>query len=232
MAYAGKFIRMTVSGILGPDSAPSEIWANNLSLVTGDGVFPTTRAQCQAIADSVKTPTNAFYGNVMTAQGKVTNIRIAMLGTDGRVLRDPDGAYLQADSASAVRTGLTARVPFQTALVVSLHTPFAGPTGRGRIYVPVPYVPIQDNGQFGAADLSVVADAAKTWIDALNGAHGGYNLSTVVASQGSVVKALAPAFHHHTTLSIGDVPDTQRRRRNALDEKDRQLRTVSGGGTI
>ncbi|HSR54336.1 MAG TPA: hypothetical protein VLV83_26210, partial [Acidobacteriota bacterium] len=113
-----------------------------------------------------------------------------------------------ADPRNDAGTSEAACLPFQCAVVVSLRTALATRAGRGRMYTPGVAVDQQDGGRLVTAAQTTIADSAKAMMDALNGA------------------GLAPVIYHKaagnfdgvTSLDVGDVIDTQRRRRNKLIE--------------
>lgn len=106
--------------------------------------------------------------------------------------------------------------PNQTALVATLRTSAAGRRGKGRMYLPF-VAP-----QFGTADdrvpssaITPLATALASMITTINtvaiGATGPFPI--VVQS-----RAGTPSAPPVTAIAVGDVVDTQRRRRDALRE--------------
>jgi hypothetical protein len=83
----------------------------------------------------------------------------------------------------------------------------------GRIYLPPPAVAVQMNGRISSANRSNYATAAKTMINACQGATtDGQDLDLIVAS------ARFGTNRSVTAVRVGDVLDTQRRRDNRLTE--------------
>jgi hypothetical protein len=100
-------------------------------------------------------------------------------------------------------------MPPQVALVVSLLTVVANRSGRGRFYLPSPAAEVLDGGRLDATVQGVIATAAGALFSALTSA----SLVPVIYSR---------TAHTTTTItsaSLGDVFDTQRRRRDKLIEE-------------
>ena len=105
-------------------------------------------------------------------------------------------------------TNLGECLPFQCAPVVSLRTAQLSRAGRGRFYAPSPAVDQIASGRLTVTSRDALADGAEALLNGLTtqGAniviyHRGLGTSDVVQ-----------------TLDVGDVIDTQRRRRNQLVE--------------
>lgn len=107
-----------------------------------------------------------------------------------------------------VGTDASAPLPPQTSLVVSLKTAVRTRAGRGRMYLPPFGVDQSVGGRLLAATRTTVLNAAAQLVNDLQAA------------------AYTPVIYHravHTTdvinqVAVGDVFDTQRRRRNKLVE--------------
>lgn len=106
-------------------------------------------------------------------------------------------------------------LPFQCATAVSLRTVFATRRGRGRFFLP----PLASNaialGRLTTAAQTNIADNASVMMASLQ--SGG--LTPVVYSR------VSRAAITMTSIDVGDVIDTQRRRRNKLVE-DRESRPI------
>lgn len=99
-------------------------------------------------------------------------------------------------------------LPFQCATAVSLRTIFATRSGRGRFFLPPLAVSVIAAGRLSVASQTAVADAVEAMMTTL--VAGG---STPV-----VYSRVAKAAVTVTSFDVGDVIDTQRRRRNKLVE--------------
>ena len=109
---------------------------------------------------------------------------------------------------SLVGTAAGESLPPQLSIVVSLRTALATRAGRGRIYLPPFATGSVTAARLTGAQLNVVRDAAKGMLDSL------------------ITSTYLPCIYHRstklfdliTTIDVGDVFDTQRRRRNKLIE--------------
>lgn len=100
-------------------------------------------------------------------------------------------------------------LPPQCAVVVSLRTELANRAGRGRFYLPAPAVNAVTAGRFTAAIQQNFVNAMTRMFAALDG--GG--ITPVLFSRTTFQNTTITSFN------IGDVFDTQRRRRNQLVEQ-------------
>lgn len=114
-----------------------------------------------------------------------------------------------SDPRSEVGTAAVASLPFQCSPVVSLRTQDASRRGRGRFYAPSPAVDAQAGGRLTAGAQTALADAAEGLINGLEST----GLDAVLYSLTTFVRTPI------TSLDVGDVIDTQRRRRNKLIEQ-------------
>lgn len=110
---------------------------------------------------------------------------------------------------SNVGAGGATSMPADVALVVSLRTPLANRSGRGRFYLP----------PFDTASLTsiggVAADVITDLGASLNAAWGTYNTAT---DEPVVYSRTLRTFTAVTSFDIGDLFDTQRRRENKTVE--------------
>jgi hypothetical protein len=212
--------RVSCTGILGTDLSPAEIFSFGWSMAPDGGLF-ATRPDLVTAANGIHTAAAVFFTALCTSQARLDNVRVAVVGADGKVLRDATGAFVQGDSINDRSRGgsTTQKKPFQICLVVSLFSAFAGPNGRGRFYVPVPAAVPGDDGRITAAAAADAANRAKTMLLAAEAAFpAGFTAQVAVASGGSLVKAVPPALYQVTEVRVGDVLDTQQRRRRAVLE--------------
>ena len=106
--------------------------------------------------------------------------------------------------------------PFQTSMVLSLRTPTPGGRGRGRLYWPATGVGISATTlRVAGANVSTYLAAIKTYLTAVEGAIDGVIDETVELAVWSRTAAQLPLVN---SMSMGDILDTQRRRRDAVPE--------------
>lgn len=105
-------------------------------------------------------------------------------------------------------TSVAACLPFQVTPVVSLRSDDASRRGRGRFYAPSLAVDAQAGGRLTATVQDDLATSARGMLQALDAA----GLTPVLLSRDTM------ETRDVTSVDVGDVMDTQRRRRNALIE--------------
>lgn len=128
----------------------------------------------------------------------------ALIGTSTQVRTSP-----LSGSASALRGA-------QTALVFSLRTNTPGGSGRGRLYWPAIGRSVDSQLRFSTADTSAAAADMKTYLLAMRSA-----LATAFPTIGfdlAVRSKQTLSTPHVNKIQVGNVPDTQRRRRDRMIE--------------
>lgn len=184
---------------------PGEIWTFGIH---SDGTLSPGDA-----ADLWETNSRAFWSGI--EDHICTDVEFTRATTIQ--LDESDGSQITRRDREFTDPGTSADacLPFQVTAVVSLRTELATRRGRGRFYVPAMAVTAQDAGRLTTTVQGDLADAAQTMIQGL--ASGG--LVTVVLSRDTMNS------EEVQTIDVGDVIDTQRRRRNALTEV-RESRTI------
>lgn len=134
----------------------------------------------------------------------VTEVSTAELGLDTgmqltRVIDDV--------SLPGVATG--AMLPFQCAAAVSFRTQFATRWGRGRLYLPPLSADVLSAGRLSASAQGTILAAMQAAFTALQGD----GLNPVIWSRTKLTT------YPIVSIDVGDVIDTQRRRRNKLVEE-------------
>lgn len=124
-------------------------------------------------------------------------------------------------SITGAGSGTGNPTPFQTSLVVSLiTTQGATPPGpaRGRFYLPTPRAgALGGDGLFSTVTTTAIADGVEAATEELSvPAQQNMVVARVTRdAQGNITSVNAEPV---TTIQVGNVPDTQRRRRNKLVE--------------
>lgn len=113
--------------------------------------------------------------------------------------------------AASVYGGATTALPPQCSTVVSLRTPVAGARGRGRMYLPtLGSNALYQDGRLAVASRSAIASAMQLFLNDWNADSGTQPVGVASAVGGYVTTV--------TSIQVGDVIDTQRRRRDTLPE--------------
>ena len=122
--------------------------------------------------------------------------------TEGQIARADDDAALPGVATDSM-------LPFQVSLAVSLSTTLANRHGRGRFYLPPLTAASLAVGRVAPSSLTTIGSA----VGALFSGLAGGNLTPVVRDRTGHISTVV------TSASVGDVFDTQRRRRNKLVEE-------------
>jgi hypothetical protein len=186
--------RMVASG-----TTPGETFSFTLH---AEGNLSTADA-ATAFGDALTAAWAGGMDDLTTADIDLTLASVATLdpATDGQVTR--------AEVVLAL-TGVASgeMLPFQCATVISLLTNSATRHGRGRFYLPPLAVSATDQGRVSAAAMIVLDTAWTAFFDSLN-TDG---VTPVVRNRTGHVSTTV------TSARVGNVIDTQRRRRNKLTE--------------
>lgn len=212
--------RISYSGVFGPLASPVEEWSFGLSAAPQGGTF-LTQPEMAATAAALAPTWESIKGGIHTL-AILTRIRVAYVDNLGKTPRDVTGAYAQGDHPVTLQgnvTGLTR--PLQVSLAVSLRTQASGPTGRGRFYLPVPVGGLNPlNGLLDSAEQQGHLSRAVAFMTAIEGVLTPRGIGAlVVASGGSVTKAIAPALRPIVQVAVGRRFDIQRRRGNDQEEE-------------
>jgi len=133
-----------------------------------------------------------------------------VIGTDGKTV----GAPIEVSPSQSPAYGFAApSLPNQCACVVTLKTSQAGRSGTGRIYLPLLALGVV-NGKHGKAGQ--ISGAVRHWLDT---AYADLGLTALGARDWCIYSAKgAGAVAKIVSVRVGDVIDTQRRRRDGLTE--------------
>lgn len=180
------------------------------------GVIAEISSDAQSVADLVSSQIEsqiANWTNVYPAGVRGSTVRVHQLNSTGTESVDV------AESAIDGMTSTGSALPPQCAHVVTL----IGGVGRsrtGRMYLPAPNATnLTTQGRVSSAVCTIVADV---WQDIFQGINTGAITGTRVV----VWSRTRSTSSEVTGIKVGDVVDTQRRRRNAVAETY-TARTVS-----
>lgn len=180
-------------------TTPGESWSFNIH-TTGAGTLAAAQAGAVAAANALWT---GHLDALVPPEVVLTEVSTASLNeaTDKQISRLADDVSLAGASAGEM-------LPFQVALGVSWRTDLATRAGRGRIYLPPLAASTVAEGRPDAATVTAVVAG----IDAFWGALDTAGLQLVIRGKTSHVSTTV------TGGNVGNVFDTQRRRRNKLIE--------------
>lgn len=215
MAYAHKVVRVTIFGTM---FSAAEEWSTGFFLGNegSDAADPTT-----AGADMVRDAWETFFElstSHISGDWKCEGVKLALLNEDGHTdLSNVVTSYYATPISGGEGGG---SLPPQVSLSAQLASDIPrGPGAKGRMYLPGIRTPINSaTGKIGSTEATQVATALKNFFNTVNGSFDAPG-QLVNASQGRLgIGGVAPLNATVTKVRVGDVYDTQRRRRNALTE--------------
>jgi hypothetical protein len=215
--------RVTRCSILGTMFGGAEEWSTGFYIggTAGDAALPD-----QATADMIAAAWRTYFTNAASGfSGNYTTqtVKLASIGTDGKS-NAADTIYSNLAPA-AVGANNNGAFPPQIALVATLASTTARGVGaKGRMYLPGIFQPVDATGHISSTAQGNMLAQLVTFLRAVNSGLGNFE-SIILASHGSVnadgtpkVGGRAPINTVVTSVKLGNVFDTQRRRRNALRE--------------
>lgn len=215
--YAYRVTRVTFAGTYG---GGVEEWNTGLFMgkVNGDATLPT-----QALADAIKGYWATAVANLsMSSQYEATYVKLSSMGTDGK--SSPADTIYATMPANTKGTSSGWLAP-QLSVVASLNSSTVRGVGsKGRMYLPGVSFGVGLDGHFTTANALAVANTIGTLIHNIN-ADTTVDDVVILASHGSLnpdgtskIGGYGPVNRAVTGVKVGNVYDTQRRRRNQLVE--------------
>lgn len=224
--YANSHVKVT---IFGTHMDGNEEWATGFHIGAtdgGSGNFDVSQAWVDALLPLWQT----FFTSSSTAiinVCKTVGIKAGVvIGETGKF--DVDTIKTATYGTPVAGTSTSPIFPAQVALVAQLRAAGTGLGTKGRMYLPGPAHSMQGNGKIAASNALTVAQNLRTFFDAAETATDspGYIINV---SKGRVgVPFTAPINKRVTEIRVGDVYDTQRRRRNGLTESYSTATLVAG----
>lgn len=214
MGYQHKVTRVTLFGTM---FGGAEEWSTGFFLGSPGGDAP---APSQAGADAIRDYWATFWG---TPNAGVRNswqflgCKLSLLNEDGKT--DLDNIVTSYTTAAVNGAGGGSPFPPQIALVATLVSGSGkGLAGKGRMYLPGIAHGVDGGGHIGTTEVGYVATALQTFLNAVNGSIDAQG-TVINASAGRAAFAGIGAINRVVdSIRVGNVYDTQRRRRNQLAE--------------
>ena len=200
-------------GIIG-SSPGGEVWSINPTFdPTGEFPGPVNQTSLDAAATSIyqlslPSALSALLSTAFTLH--TARLEVRDDATDNLIAISIQGA-----PPGTAGTG-TPKLTAQSAVVVSLRTSTPGASGRGRLYWPAAGAGITTQLRLSTPDKDTVVAGFATYLHAIEGI-----LATNFPTIGFDLSVRSKTTHstpHVTRLQVGDVIDTQRRRRDSLIE--------------
>lgn len=200
----------------------------NGSLASGQEEWSTSFACVTALGETVDDPQDLTqwatdaHAEFAAGTGWPGDLR-SLIGVSSTVdnIRIYHYADLQANAnavgqstGAAIAGSGSAAVPLPTSLVFTLQTARPGKSYRGRMYWPFLTQTIQSNGKINTSSVTLGSRATSfgQMLEAICAQSPLLGMVPMVASKTANAVTLV------TSIRVGDVPDTQRRRRDNLVE--------------
>lgn len=156
---------------------------------------------------------------MMNSATTITGVRVEARNTGGTL----EGLSEKNRATPVAGTG-TSPHPFQTSIVSSLRTNAPGARGRGRLYWPGTGASLDSlTLRLASGSNSTFAAGIKTYLTDIRTAADTAIGGTLTLAVWSRVSAAADALQPVVRIQVGDVLDTQRRRRDTLIESTAEV---------
>lgn len=199
-------LRFTIEGDLG---AGLEQWSSGCAFRPAPGFAADpadVQGWCENIYNAAATVFPVAVLNRMSSGCRITGVRAQYYGPSGPALYSGFRAFTTPLAGQG-----TISMPPQCSMVVSLLTSIAGRKFRGRMYWPN-----LAGSMTSSMKLTVPAGTATGFATMLNEIASRYPGPDII--EPAVYSAVDQALTSVTSVRVGDVVDTQRRRRDALTE--------------
>lgn len=213
MQYAYNHIKLTWGGII---YSGEDIFTNGIHLgfTDRDIGYETTSVEGLAWLSAVQDLVSAWFSNVGTGicnKAELKWMKAANIGIDGKYIEEP---YIW-DYLTTVVGGNTANIAPQLSLALSMQSnKLRGVAKDGRIYPPLTGVPGATGRVFAPATPAATFQTLLTSINALPGFNGSVSPKVILVSDKGTGES-----QYVTKVRVGNVIDTQRRRRNKFVEE-------------
>lgn len=214
MPFAHKVVRVTLSGQM---FGGAEEWQTGffVGALSADAAVPT-----QAYTDVVRDAWATFFtaqASDISSSYTFTQVKAARIATDGKY----DGSDVAISYPATTKAGYYggAPMPPQVALVATLIAGSGkGLAGKGRMYLPGVSIGIGGTGKINGGWCQATATRLAAFFNTIDSSFDAPG-HVINASEGSAKLLGVNAKNVPVNgVRIGDVYDTQRRRRNALSE--------------
>lgn len=214
--YDRRHFKVTLEGTNATDQ---DIWTTGWRIAPSPASEPIINypEMANTLLESVTGAAETFWDAVRgrIAQGtRLNSVKVAPVDEDGRYIDNMDSVIY--DWETPLRGASGSAHPPQVSVVASLTTGTRrGNATHGRMYLPLTGIAINGNDfTISVADRQAIAQAVVGLLDDSLGTIADISLDPVVMSNiGSGTTRTI------TTVAVGSIPDTQRRRRNRFTEQ-------------
>lgn len=212
--FADKVVHVTLSGRM---LSGAEIWQTGFYMGKAAG---EADAPNQAFADNVRDKWLAFWTNGSNGVSQFytfEEVKCARLDKAGRY----DGSDVITSHPAVATAGGSGGSPLppQVSLVATLIGGSGkGYGGKGRMYLPGINFPISNTGHLGTLEAQTICNNLKTFFQAM---YDDANTTDVPVNASKGSTKFLGAGNRSVPINgvrVGDVYDTQRRRRDAIQE--------------
>lgn len=216
---AHRTSRVTISGTY---AGGAEEWSTGFwfGAANEDAALPT-----QELADGIAAAWKTFFispSSYISSRWTTTTVKIASVGTDGK--SDANDTVYSNNQLPATGVAATHYPPQITLAATMVGPANRGLASNGRMYIPGVSAAVDGTGHIAGIDSQNIATNFGNFIKAVNALPE--NNVVVLASHGSLdeegqpkIGGKAPITKAVTVVKVGNVYDTQRRRRNGLNEQ-------------
>lgn len=174
--------------------------------------FSGTTGQAATMASELADAVTLLWSGTNSPAGNITALYPTAIGVDSVVVDELSSAGLNVqqgrETLALTGTGTDEPLPPQNSVVVSLRSNTPTRAGRGRFYLPSPVVTTVIDQRLDSAAQDDILNGALAMLNHMKG----LGATPVVYHRGS--STVTPVV----SIDVGDVFDTQRRRRNKLVE--------------
>ena len=214
--YDRRHFRVTLEGTNATDQ---DIWTTGWRIAPSRASEPIinypemANTLLESVTGAAETFWSALQGRI--ARGtRLNSVKVAPVDEDGRYIDNMDSVIYDWETPL---TGSSSNAhPPQVSVVASLTTGTRrGNATHGRMYLPLTAVPVdKDDFTISTSNRQAIANAVKGLLNDSIGAIADVTLDPVVMSNiGSGTTRTI------TTVAVGSIADTQRRRRNRFTEE-------------
>lgn len=199
----------------GPLRAP-EVWSMNIRFFTSDVMTASEQQGAAEAAKPIILAWGAAAGSGWSSNAQLSYVKWNRIDSEGHY--QDTGVTHRTDFAPTAMGPATTIQANQIAMCVSWVTDFQrGPASKGRVFMPLPvHPPLQASGRISTANCLTSANTAAAFLNSMN--NSAQVISGLPDIEASVVSGVNATKARITSVRVGDVLDTQRRRRNQLPE--------------
>lgn len=220
----------------GPLGTLGEQWSNNIRFMPEvNGAPVPDYGQDEGILDDLEQDITTHMANTASKYSTVCKlgyIKFNKIGTNGKYANPSTSVARYFDPTPLSPSTAATSMPPHISLCVSFRTTAdRGYASKGRLYIPQPAIVLgQNSGLISTTDTTAVAGAWKTFLENLGNWPG---LDLPESPLPHVVSGIGAGVGREIRqVRVGNIPDVQNRRRNALEEAYATADLVPGSAIL